>query len=444
MIPLQKPTALSRQPMGMTAVILLLLLQAPRLSLASSEQPQTLRLSMRQAVEIALRNSTSLAAAKESLASAQSRVVIAQSAQRPQVFAGAEYTRGSSEGPLKSGLPRILGSRLEDREVSLRFRENLFDSFQTKTRVQQAKAQQMGAEKDLESVRQRVALDALVAYYGVLRAASLSEVAKAALDRTKREQQRLESLVEVGEAARKEIPRAKAEVAAAEVDAIAAENAVENAVSVLRNVLGLPQTTQIILTDTLGSPEPAPDLEQLIEEAYRRRPDLRQAELQVEAAKLSLKLAQIQAGVTIGAEASYDVRLHPHPIGRSWNLGVSASYPLFDSGASKARVKDAETALATAQARLEQLRRDIALQVKQAHIQVEEARARLQAAERGVEAARESLAAAEGSLAAQVGIFLEVVAAQVGLTQAESRVVQALYDYNVARAQLEFAVGRLQ
>lgn len=398
-----------------------------------------LRLSLREAVETALRNDTSLATALQNVRSAAARVTIAQSAQRPQVRAQAVYTRGGAEGPSGVG---ILGG-FEDRQVMLRFRENLFDSFQTITRVRQARAEETGTLSVVDSVRQRVSLEAMTAYYNVLRASSLAQVAQAALDRTRREQQRLESLVEVGEAARKEIPRARAEVAAAEVDAISAANAVEDALSVLRNVLGLPQGTKIELTDTLATPEPLPDLDALTEEAYRRRPDLRQAELQVESAKQALKLAEIQKGVTFSADASYDLRVHPDPLGRSWSLGLSASYPLFDAGVSKARVEEARSAVVSAEARLEQLRRDIALQVKQAYIQAEEARSRLVSADRGVEAARETLAAAEESLAAQVGIFLEVVAAQVGLTQAESRRVQALYDYNVAVARLQYAVGRM-
>ncbi|MGQ9524094.1 MAG: TolC family protein [Armatimonadota bacterium] len=399
-----------------------------------------IRLSLQQAVETALRNDTSLAAAQQRVRSATARVTLAQSAQRPQVSAQAGYTRGGTEGPSRLG---ALTGSFEDRQVLLRFRENLFDSLQTTTRVRQARADETGSLVGVEATRQRVSLEATLAYYGVLRAVSLAQVAQAALDRTRQEQQRLQSLVEVGEAARKEIPRARAEVAAAEVDAIAAENAVEDAFSVLRNVLGLPQDTKIELTDTFTSTEPLPDLADLIQEACRRRPDLRQAELQVEAARQALKLAEIQRGVTFSADAAYDVRVHPNPLGRSWSLGLSASYPLFDAGASKARVEEARAAVVAAEASLEQLRRDIALQVKQAYIQAEEARARLQAADRGVEAARESLAAAQGSLEAQVGIFLEVVAAQVGLTQAESRRVQALYDYNVAKARLMYAVGQM-
>ena len=400
-----------------------------------------LRLSLREAVETAIRNDTSLTTAEQNVRSSAARVTAVRSAQRPQVSAQAAYTRGGAEGPSRGGLP---GGGFEDRQVMVRFRENLFDSFQTAVRVRQAETEQAGALSGVDAVRQRVALEAATAYFGVLRAISLAGVAQAALDRTRQEQERLESLVEVGEAAKKEIPRARAEVAAAEVDAIAAQNAVEDALSVLRNVLGLAQDTKIELTDTLASPEPLPDLAALVEEAYRRRPDLRQAELQVESAEQALKLAEIQRGVTISADAAYDLRVHPNPLGRSWSLGLSASYPLFDAGASKARVEEARAAVVSAEARLEQLRRDIALQVKQAYIQADEARSRLQAADRGVEAARESLAAAEGSLAAQVGIFLEVVAAQVGLTQAESRRVQALYDYNVAKARLQYAVGQIR
>jgi outer membrane protein TolC len=88
------------------------------------------------------------------------------------------------------------------------------------------------------------------------------------------------------------------------------------------------------------------------------------------------------------------------------------------------------------------------LDVQQAYITLVQARDRVQVTNVGVAQAQESYRLARvrynAGVSQQVGVSpeLEVSNAQTTLTQAESNRVNALYDYNSARAQLDRALGR--
>lgn len=123
--------------------------------------------------------------------------------------------------------------------------------------------------------------------------------------------------------------------------------------------------------------------------------------------------------------------------------GIVASLPLFNGGQRGARVRTAEAG----RRRQEQERERVALQVAQ---EVSVAILNLRAAEQNVRAARAALTAAQeeyrvANLRYQAGrsIVVEALDALAARVRAESNVVQALFQYNVAQDQLLRAVGAL-
>ena len=79
--------------------------------------------------------------------------------------------------------------------------------------------------------------------------------------------------------------------------------------------------------------------------------------------------------------------------------------------------------------------------MQQAYLNLKEAEERLPAAELAVKQAEENLELANGRYEAGVGNPIEVTDAQVGLSNAKLSYIQALYDYKVALASLERAMG---
>jgi len=120
---------------------------------------------------------------------------------------------------------------------------------------------------------------------------------------------------------------------------------------------------------------------------------------------------------------------------------LSATVPLFDGGLTAQRVREAEARVEQLRAVEAQLRQSVELDVRRTMLTFASAAEELVAADKIVEQAQEGLRIANVRFAAGVSTNLEVITAQALLSQAEANRIQALFNVNVARAQLERATG---
>ena len=94
------------------------------------------------------------------------------------------------------------------------------------------------------------------------------------------------------------------------------------------------------------------------------------------------------------------------------------------------------------QSNAEVLRQDINKQVEQSYLNAQAAAEKIRATEKGKEAAKENWDLAQGRYKAGVGSIIEVTDAQVKFFNAELSYIRSVYDFKVAEAQLEKAVGK--
>ena len=126
----------------------------------------------------------------------------------------------------------------------------------------------------------------------------------------------------------------------------------------------------------------------------------------------------------------------------SWNLNFNLSYPLFDGFNREASIVRAE--YSTRLARLQE--DDARLGSRQ---EADAALRALETSERAIEIAEEAVAVADEDLRvtraryeADVAIILDVITSQIAADQARVDLVNARYDYVLARAELEAILGR--
>ena len=88
-----------------------------------------------------------------------------------------------------------------------------------------------------------------------------------------------------------------------------------------------------------------------------------------------------------------------------------------------------------------QAREKVELEIRQDYLSVFAAKEQIRAAEATVEQAEEAYKIATIRYQSGVGINLDVLDAQLALSQAKTNYVTALYDYNIGLATLEHAMG---
>jgi outer membrane protein len=116
--------------------------------------------------------------------------------------------------------------------------------------------------------------------------------------------------------------------------------------------------------------------------------------------------------------------------------------PLFQGLGTTYALRQAKANLRAAQANTEVLTLDITREVEQSCLDVNAAREVIRATRKAREAAAENLRLAAGRYKTGVGNIIEVTDAQVQFAQSDLNYVRALYDYKVAEARLDKAVGK--
>lgn len=405
-------------------------------------QPITLE----QAIEIALRNHGSIQAAEQGVLASQQRVTQARAGIRP-LFTGEVGYSGSGTTDLGGlfGASQAGESARFDQGLQplLGLRYTLWDGGVTRLEVRQARTGVVGAQAQLATTRNNLEFSVAVAFLQQLRAQRLLELRQAQVELAEAQLALVDERIRVGSEAPRNRALPLAELRNTQVEAIAAENALRVAANALRNAMGLPVGEPLRLVEPALDTNAVPAaLQTLVEQAQRLRPEVIQAEATRAIAEANVRLARLRTQPLVSGV--FGLNMHPNRDDRhgDYTVGAVVSMPLWDAGVSKAREREARADLESANARLEQLRKDIAAEVEEAYLNLINARQRLDASTLAVEAARESLEAANARYAVGEAQTVELTTAQIQFFQANNSAIQALYDVFLALAQLERAIGK--
>jgi outer membrane protein len=315
-----------------------------------------LHLNLQQATELALRQQPTIRSAQGSLVAAQARVPQAKSAYYPRfdVQAGVQKSEFKSSTTGKrtqsdNTFATILGNQL------------IYDFGKTAALVDEARAGSRVASGELERVREVVVQNVRQAYFNLLQARRLTGVADANLSRSELNLRSAQGFYDVGTKPKSDVTRAEVEVANARVDVIRARNLVRFSETSLANALGLEATVPIEIDDILTYEPVTLDSTQLLAEALGNRPELRQSQSRLDAARAQLSGARARylPDLTVNGSAgmsSDDAVVSTDGVAGvafsdTWSITGQLTWNLFEGFFTQARVKETQALVETARAR---------------------------------------------------------------------------------------------
>lgn len=402
-------------------------------------------LSLGQAVQAALQNNPRLKAAEARVGQAEARLDAAKAAkgfhlnfQSTAIRSGPEVS--FSLAPFGAG--EVVVSPTFRYIHSLRLQKNVYDGGR---RAAQQEIAQIGlgvAQHSWQQIRDDVMMEAKIAYFEVLRARRLREVGQETLKAAEEHLRVTKARFEAGVAARFDVLRSEAEVEDTRQALIDDEALVALAEAQFNTVLGRPLTTPVNVASIEETPLVDVTLEKALETAHVRRPELLALQQQVGIAQQQIRLARAGWKPNLDVVSNYD-RSKATAFQKSTSYAITAilTVPLLDSGLARSQVAEAQKGLKETEQNIESVRQRVELEVKQAYLNLVRARQRRVTAEKQLAAAAESLRVSEVRYNAGVGTNVEVMDARVAWTRAQWNQVNALYDYLVALAQLEHAMG---
>ncbi len=417
----------------------------------ASELDLSQPLTLEQCIQIGLEKSTSMRNARLNLAIQELRVKNARAGYFPQIFATGNYDFSD----------RIdFGFEPENYNLGLRGQYTLWDNGQREGNYAQAKERLSATSSRNKSIKQNLISQITEAYYNVLKSQELVKVSEQILERSQENTQRTRDFVEAGSLIPADVATAEVREANDVLSLLNNRNALQIAQARLPQIVGLDPGVLITVAidesyqlyqqrGTIQKIESS--IEEAIQIALSNRPEFQETQSQLKEQEWTLTLAKLQRWPRLNADADYNVNLDDYlreredfSDFRSWSIGASLNFTLFDGGILSNRVKEVQLQLEQTREAASELERSVALDVRQAYLNLKRSETAVDISKTQVLNAQLSLDVIQGRFEVDKAILLELLDAQTGYAQALTNQVNAFYDYKIAQTRLQDAMGVLQ
>jgi len=414
-------------------------LKAPKKQAAEGVSIEGKKLSLGQCIDIALRESPALRASWSRIKEAMAGVQAARSAYLP----GIDLSAGASRSKTVQNGMEVTSSSI-DTGISLRYL--IFDGGRRQAAVQASRAKAIQSGLRHNATLLETALKVERAYYQVIAAEETAKVAEQTLKQSRYHVELARARFENGMVTKADLLRAETERADATLQLVRARALRRLSLGRLAAAMGLRPTASF---DVVGLPEQEykqqlAEIDRLMKEALRQRPELQAALAGISATEAELKKAEARYWPEITLRTDYGWQDSALPPDREhWFTGIGLSFPLFDGFNREAEIRRAGASVEEAKAGYEDLLHGVELEVWDAYTKLIEATQAVEAARALFESASESARVTEGEYKNGAVSIVDVIDAQTALNRAGLRLVQAKLDWHTAMAELERAVGRL-
>ena len=237
-------------------------------------------------------------------------------------------------------------------------------------------------------------------------------------------------------------------------DLLQAENRVATTMTRLKNAIGIPLDSTIVLSGKLelSSATYPQDIAAAFHEALDLRPDLRQLSLQVQAEGDKVSAARAERYPVISAFGQFEsqtafndnIKTSDSRWPVSTAVGLQVSLPLFTGYRASAQIEQARISQMQTRTRVEDLKANIRAEVEVRLLNFRESQKRIEVQSKTISVAERSYKISLLRFKEGIGSRLELTDAELQLNKAKTNYLQAVYDYLVASVQLDKALGRSQ
>jgi outer membrane protein TolC len=304
------------------------------------------------------------------------------------------------------------------------------------------------SKTDVETIKRDIVLQVREGYFDILRAEKFLEVARQTVRQFTAQLEVAKAFFAVGIVAKNDVLQAEVRLANATLGLVRAENDVILAESSFNSLLRNEINTPLQVVDILSYSPFSLSFEDSVKEALGRRPEIRNAALKIEQAKEGVKIAKSGFFPTISLSGNYS-RFSEEPLligdlrSERWTIQTLATFTLGDWGKTAHRVGESKVKVTQAENSRVQLIEGITLDVKNGYQVMLVAEKNISVAEKAIEQAEENLRMNEERYKHQVATATDVLDAVTLLAQARVNYFGALSDFNIAKARLERAMGRM-
>jgi len=332
----------------------------------------------------------------------------------------------------------------------------LFDGLAMKFNIDEAKANKLASDANMEAVKRNVALNITSLYLDVLLKKELAAVAAKQVEETERQVARVNAKVEAQRVPAGELYEIEAQFGKEQYQLVQAQNNVQLA------LLNLTQAMDIIYDADFDVVVPSeaeldevllPERDVVWVTALANRPEIRQAQYSLQAAETALKSAKSAYSPSLTAQAGVSTGYF-HQIGSTntafgtqladnftTNVGINLAIPIYDRMHTPTQVKTKQINVESAQLQLEQQKKTIRKEIDQAYYNALAAQSEMMSAAQAERSSAEAERYASEKFMAGRATAYEYNAAKQSHLQTLSSRLQARYNYLFKVRILEYYMG---
>ena len=419
------------------------------ISASAAEEPSIVQLTLADAVRLALQENPQVQNANLTSAERQEDIRVARSGMLPQatlkVSDSAERINlGSTFGKALPIFPHHVGP-FQVFDAGPEFSTPIFDLTLWRN-VQASRASRDASRHDEQSVREQTTLLVVSQYLAALRAEEEVKTVQSRVDLAQALANQAQQLEENGIGTNLDTVRANVELQNARQALLVAQSDSQKALYGLARLLDLDPRQEIQLADqSYFSATPEFPGDASVSAALANRPELQSLLNQEAAARIEQESAREQRlpSLSVGGTWDYQGTSLPSSI-PTYAIAATVSVPLWTSG--RIRAEEAKASLEVRElANQQRGERDaIVEEVRSAGADLSSGRSQVDVARSGLALADKELGQARERFAAGIANNIELITAQDSLARAHDNLIDALYRYNLAHAQLAHATGQIE
>lgn len=435
-------------------------------------------LNIKDCIAIALQNSPKIKKARYNYGIAKGNLGIAKSEYFPTLGIGTGYNITDNNNNRRSTNTNIYSAEANINQLIWNFGK-------TNANIKMYNFDRVAALYEFEDMVLETIFGVKTNYYGVLAAKATLDVNRANVQINERNYQRTKAYFEEGIKSKIDLVNAEVYLSDSKVTLVESEKAYKNALVQLNNSMYIAFAPEYEIENTetfnfqnnyapvnlekidekkdLSKPpkdvnnafltsqvekinvldnykfKPFPyTFEESVNLAYKNRPDLKAYDATLKAMQESLKYTKREYLPEISATAGYGYRDQYNT--NSFNVGINLSSNVNIKG-QKHKIDNAKIQVQLAENEIDQAKQDIYFEVQNLYINMMQLEKQIPLLAVKVKQTLENFELADGRYAVGLGDYIELQDAKVNYNNAQVSYVQTVYNYNVARANLERAIA---
>ncbi|QKJ28895.1 TolC family protein [Mucilaginibacter mali] len=421
----------------------------------SKTHAQSISLGMNDAVKMAVAHNRELKSDSLNIGRAQQQTIVSKALLLPNIGITGQYQRyfqkpvffglGSGAPTTSKAVPYSRFGGDDQVGATVGLVQSLYNPSavaglkQAKLYEQQSVLLYRDKEADVTATVKQVYLRMLVL-------AKRLQLQMESITRNKKALEDSRSLLAQGKALRVDTLRAYTNLQNLQPDIMRLTYAINVSRQQLKVLLALEEKAELTLTDSLSYnvADVLPDESGVYTEALHQRPDLKALELNKTISLSEVDVAKAGKMPVLNLISAYQVQSQANGFkwgGSSWPpvsyAGLQFAIPLFSGNANKAKIARARIGAEQSAVNYTNAQEQLRVSVKQVVANLAETTQRIQVQNKVAETAALSYSITQYRYERGVASRLELLDAELGLTTAKSNYLEAVYDYQSARIDLE-------